>query len=272
MLRVNQITPEAFYRNRKELEVFLNEKLTPLANEQTWLKDWKQITQRFRLLTIKNMSKDEIFSYRWNTDEIEKMIKDTFDEVEKHLEFPHDVTVTVLPAFYYPWFPEDKSIWTNGFTNGKNNVLLAVPSHPNEHFLKYMTAHELHHATHTNPIYKLTEENFPLVEWYKMEGGAEYFSLSLFEDYRWWKKDFTLDIERVYWSQIKDQIDTTDSRVKGLFCFGSPKDGIPYLAGYAFAYKLFVNFTKNYPELDYRDLLEIDSQRLIDAYESRIQF
>ncbi|WP_268809835.1 DUF2268 domain-containing putative Zn-dependent protease, partial [Planococcus sp. CAU13] len=71
-----------------------------------------------------------------------------------------------------------------------------------------------------------------------MEGTAEFFSLNLYEDKRWWKDDFTKTIELDYWHQAKREIDTTDDEIKGKFCFGDPKNGTPFMAGYAFAYEM----------------------------------
>jgi uncharacterized protein YjaZ len=92
-----------------------------------------------------------------------------------------------------------------------------------------MLAHELHHATPINPIYELSSDHFPLFEWLKMEGGAELFALSLYEDKRWWKDDFSSEVEVLYWEKVKPYLDTINDSIKNPLCFGDPKNGIPYL-------------------------------------------
>lgn len=103
-----------------------------------------------------------------------------------------------------------------------------------------------------------------------MEGGAEYFSLSLYEDKRWWKEDFTPETEIIYWSKAYDKIDTTNDVEKSKLCFGDPDNGIPSMAGYAFAYKLFLNYVERNPNRNFRELLFVKPLEFIEAYKSHV--
>src|SRR5690606_8261364 len=103
-----------------------------------------------------------------------------------------------------------QSLWLNGFTNGPGNILLAIPPKPDIDYFQYLLAHELHHATPENPIYQLTLETFTLEEWYKMEGAAEYFSLSLYPDKRWWRDNLPLEVEESYWKQCQEHLKVAD--------------------------------------------------------------
>lgn len=255
------------YQNRGDLDSYLIENLSPLVNDTTWMKDWKQIAERFQLFKFKEFSEEEATAYTWDTKRVNDIIHETINNVGKHLPFD-DVTLTVFPAIPFPWFKNlPQSIWTNGFTNGPNNIQIAIPPEPDEDFLCYMIAHELHHATPKNPIYNLTLDSFTLAEWFKMEGGAEFFSLSLYPDKRWWKDDFTSEVESDYWEKVKSIHDSTDGKSKNLFAFGNPKQGIPYMAGYAFAYHLFLAFSEVYPEKTFEDLLLVQSELFIENYQ-----
>lgn len=76
----------------------------------------------------------------------------------------------LVPALLFSYFQEQpQSLWTNAFTNGPGNVIMAAPPHPDIDFLQYLLAHECHHASPENPIYNLTLSTFTLEEWYKME-------------------------------------------------------------------------------------------------------
>lgn len=266
MLIIKQITPIEIYQNRERFPDYVSEQLSTLITGRVWMTDLEQIVHRFQLHKITKMTQEDILTYHWNTERVDEIIRETFDEVNKHLPFD-SVSFTVFPALFYPWFKQhDRSIWTNGFTNGPNSIQIAVPPNPDEVFLRYMVAHELHHATPINPIYNLTADNFSLSEWFKMEGGAELFALSLYEDKRWWKDEFTSEVEDMYKQSMKTHLDSVDAKIKNRFCFGDPKNGIPYLAGYAFSYNVFRNFSERNPKLTYREFLEVDSSRIIQEY------
>lgn len=267
MLQITQITPNDLFKNRERLESYLKEQLSPLVNDQTWMKEWKQIAQRFRLLKFKELTEQEALSYEWNLESVQTIIEQTISEVKKHIRL-EDLKVTVVPALPFPWFEKfDQSIWTNGFTNGKNNMILAIPPNPDHSFLQYMIAHEAHHACPENPMYSLTLDTFTLLEWYKMEGTAEYFSLSLYEDKRWWKDEFTEQVEREYWKLAKEHLFSADEQTMYLR-YGDPNRNIPYLAGYAFALGLVRNYTEQYSINRLSELYEIEPNQLVESYKN----
>lgn len=174
---INQITPAKIIKNHPDLKSYLQSELCQLLNEKSWMQDWEQLAKRFQLFKFEALSEAESLTYSWNPEKIEAIIRETISEVEKHLEF-RDLTITVVPALPFQWFQKyDDSLWTNGYTVGADTIVLAIPPEPDHEFLRYMLAHELHHASPENPIYHLTWDTFTLAEWFKMEGGAEYFSL-----------------------------------------------------------------------------------------------
>jgi uncharacterized protein YjaZ len=270
--KVNQLTPMELYQHRGDLDSFLFERLNTLVNDKTWMNEWKQIAERFQLIKFKELSEEEAEAYSWDTKRVHEIIQETINDARKHLPFD-DVTVTLFPALPFPWFKDlPQSMWTNGFTNGPNNIQIAIPPQPDEDFLCYMIAHELHHATPMNPIYNLTLDSFSLAEWFKMEGGAEYFSLSLYPDKRWWKDEFTTEMELIYWERVKDKHESKDGRTKNLFTLGDPKNGIPYMAGYAFAYHLFLSFSEIYPDKTFEELLLIRPEFFLESYQARVKY
>ncbi|MFA9557748.1 DUF2268 domain-containing putative Zn-dependent protease [Evansella sp. AB-rgal1] len=267
---INQITPMQIYANKNDLESFFEKEFVPIVSETTWMKEWRHIAQRFRLFTFKEFSKEEVLSFEWECDRVKNIIEDTIFKVKKHIPL-EELNITVLPALPFPWFNGlDQSKWTNGFTNGPNSIQIAVPPNPDEAFLRYMIAHEAHHASPINPIYKLSSDSFPLAEWFKMEGTAEYFSLSLFEDKRWWKKDFTDEVKSRYVKHLKGNFDTTDDKIKSPICFGNPDIGIPYLSGYSFAYEVVCNYVKQHPIKELKELFSIQPSELKKSYQSSL--
>jgi uncharacterized protein YjaZ len=265
--KVSQLTPMDLYQHKSDLDFFLCKNLSKLVSEKTWMKDWKQIADRFQLNKFEELSKEEATAYSWDIEKVEEIIHETIKNAREHLSFDA-VTVTVFPAIPFPWHKNlPQSMWTNGFTNGPNNIQIAIPPEPDEDFLCYMIAHELHHATPLNPIYDLTQDSFSLAEWFKMEGGAEFFSLSLYPDKRWWKDKFTSEVELNYWRKVKDEYGSTEGKTKNLFAFGNPKHGIPYMAGYAFAYHLFLLYMENYSDKTFADLLFVQPESFIENYQ-----
>ncbi|WP_108672052.1 DUF2268 domain-containing putative Zn-dependent protease [Peribacillus acanthi] len=262
---INQITPQAILDNKSDYDTYLKKQLSPLVGKDSWMQDWRHIAQRFGLLKFQEMKEEELQSYEWDEKWVHDLIEEAILKVKEHLELG-PLNIMVVPAIAFPWFRNlDRAIWTNGFTNGPNTIILAVPPKPDAVFLQYMIAHEAHHASPQNPIYQLTLDTFTLQDWYKMEGTAEYFSLSLYEDKRWWKDEFTKEIESNYWNRAKNQLHFADENGFALR-FGDPANGIPYLAGYAFAYNLVRDYVKRNSIQEYKELFLIKASEYIDCY------
>ncbi|MHA6252770.1 DUF2268 domain-containing putative Zn-dependent protease [Oceanobacillus sp. CAU 1775] len=266
MLQVKQLTPQRLLDNQHRLDDFLEEELSFLVSENTWMTEWRQVVGRFQLQKFEHLSSEEILAFNWNEDEIQKLIEKTFTDIESQINF-QNLHITIVPALKFPWFENlDNAIWTNGFTNGLENIIIAIPARPDSDFLQYLIAHESHHALIRNPIYDLNLENFTLEEWYKMEGIAEYFSLSLYPDKRWWKDSFTKETEKNYWKVCKEHMKTVDDQVKGRLCFGDASQGIPTFAGYSFAYNMVAAYVKSNPIGNINDLFEVEASAFIENY------
>ena len=270
MVHVRQVTPKLLFRNQENLQQYLSETFSLSVNENTWMKEWQQLVRRFQLSKFETMSEENIFEFNWNTNRVEKIIKETIKEVEQY--FPLEkLNITVVPALPFPWFKNvDRSQWINGFTNGPNNILLAVPPNPDIEFLRYLVAHEAHHAFSENPIYKLTLDTFTLADWLKMEGTAEYFSLMLYQDKRWWRDNFSSEIETHYWMEVKNHLKTTDDQLKGSFCFGDSSKELPLMCGYSFGYKLVKYYIERYPKTDVSELFHIEVEQFFSAYKRKL--
>lgn len=263
---LNQITPAKLIENRHNLKSYLQSQLSPLLSKRSWMQDWDQLARRFQLLKFEPLSEPEIHSYSWNQEQIASIIHETIENVEKYLHFQH-LNITIVPALPFPWFQKyDQSLWTNGYTVGAATIVLAIPPDPDPVFLRYMLAHEMHHASPENPIYNLTLDTLTLADWYKMEGGAEYFSLSLYDDKRWWKDDFTEEAEQAYQEIAQKNIGTTNDRLKSKICFGDQGMGIPVFAGYAFAYKIVRQYAEQQQVSNYRDLYRANPLDIFNAY------
>ncbi|MBR7552979.1 DUF2268 domain-containing putative Zn-dependent protease [Allobacillus sp. GCM10007491] len=266
MLEIKQITPLELIANNSQLDEFLRKNLSDLITSNTWMDEWIQLAQRFQLLKFKKMSAKDIKGLQWDTEHVMSVIKETFLHVSQYLTF-NEVRVTVVPALPFPFFKDQpQSLWTNAYTNGPGNIIIAIPPEPDIEFFQYLLAHEFHHATPENPIYQLSLDTFTLEEWYKMEGTAEYFSLSLYPDKRWWKNNFPIEIESRYWNECKDHLKSTDDQIKTPLCFGSQKKQIPVFSGYSFALKLVSKYLLTNKIDDMRDLFNVEASSFIDCY------
>ncbi|WP_246188271.1 DUF2268 domain-containing putative Zn-dependent protease [Metabacillus lacus] len=203
----------------------------------------------------------------WDTDEIKAIIEETFLTVSGYLTF-NKMRITVVPALPNPFFKEfPQSMWTNAFTNGTGNIISAIPPQPDIDFFQYLLAHECHHASPENPIYNLSLNTFTLEEWYKMEGTAEYFSLSLYKDKRWWKDNLSYEEELRYWNECKNHFKSVDDIIKSPLCFGNRKKGIPVFAGYLFGLKLVSNYVSSKQTKNIRELFKVEPAEYIECYE-----
>ena len=263
---LNQITPEELIVKRINLKGFLQSQISPLIGRKSWMQDWEQLAKRFQLFAFAALPEAEALKYSWNPKEIEAIVEETCKEAESHLHF-ESLTITIVPALPFPWFQNfDQSMWTNGYTVGPDTIIIAIPPQPDPDFLNYMIAHELHHASPENPIYNLTLETFTLADWYKMEGSAEYFSLSLYKDKRWWKKEFTEEIEQKYIEIARQNLNTADDVLKSKICFGNKEMGIPVFAGYSFAYKMVRHYAEQEKITRYRNLYHADPHEIFNSY------
>ncbi|WP_432360408.1 DUF2268 domain-containing putative Zn-dependent protease [Sporosarcina sp. UB5] len=271
MFLVKQITPTKILLNHNCLEEYFKKELSDLVSENSWMTEWEQLVQRFQLLKFKELSETEIKSLKWDDDEIERIVHKTFQNVSQFLPFKA-MRITVVPALQLPYFQEQpQSMWTNAFTNGPGNVIIAIPPQPDIDFLQYLLAHEYHHASPENPIYQLSTSTFTLEEWYKMEGTAECFALSLYPDKRWWKDNLPIEMEIRYWNECKDHLKSIDDYLKASLCFGNPQKGIPVFAGYSFALKVVSNYVSTYHLKDVRELFSVEPSALLECYATIVQ-
>lgn len=270
MWKIKQITPQELYQHQSDLTMFLQKRLEPLITPQSWMQDWNHIAGRFKLLEFQSISKEEIMNYSWDFHTIEKALHDALNNAHHHIPL-ENTSIMVVPARPFKWFESfDRSMWSNAFTLGPNTIIIAVPPQPNIEFLKYLITHEAHHACPLNPIYELSLDEFTLAEWFKMEGTAEYFSLSFYKDLRWWKDNLNQQV-RDYWLTIKPHLKTTDDLIKSKLCFGDSEQHIPVFAGYCFAYELVRTYSETNNVNQMVDLYRVTSDELINTYKSFIE-
>lgn len=223
-MKIIQLTPQLLLKNKGNPELYLNNIIEATITSNSWMKEGRDIALRFQLYKFLELSTEEMLSHSWDEKLIHQVVSKTVQMVKEYIELDDNLQITIVPALPFPWFTNlEQSIWVNGFTNSSQSVWIAIPPNPDISFLRYLLAHELHHASPQNPIYQLKVDHFPLKDWYKMEGTAEYFSLHIFEDKRWWKESFTLEVEELYILEAKTFLHTIDDNVKGPLCFGSLK-------------------------------------------------
>ncbi|MCM3090598.1 MULTISPECIES: DUF2268 domain-containing putative Zn-dependent protease [unclassified Cytobacillus] len=263
---LNQITPARLLENRLDMNRYLQAEFSPLIGRKSWMQNWEQLAKKFQLFKFEALSAERLPEYSWNPEEIAAIADETCKAAMRQLHFK-SLSITIVPSLPFPWFQNiDQSLWTNGYTIGPDTIFLAIPPQPDPDFLKYMLAHELHHACPENPIYNLTLETFTLADWYKMEGCAEYFSLSLYRDKRWWKESFTEEAEHRYLEIARQNLHTEDDVLKSKICFGDKEMGIPIFSGYSFAFKMVRHYAEQEKITRYRDLFHIDPVELLNRY------
>ncbi|MFC4408868.1 DUF2268 domain-containing putative Zn-dependent protease [Chungangia koreensis] len=266
MLEIRQITPAELLENRQNVDEYLKNEFTQLVNEKTWMNNYDHLIRRFQLQKFKKFTYDEFSNFQWDTKHVKELSTETFRRVNQYLDFD-SVRITIVPSLPFSYFKEQpKPLWINAFTNGPGNIVIAIPPQPDDDFFQYLLAHELHHACPSNPIYHLSLDSFTLEEWFKMEGTAEFFSLSLFPDKRWWKDNLSGNLENSYWNKIKEHLKSTDDHVKSDLCFGNSEKGIPIFAGYSFALKVVSHYANKHQLEDINKLFLVKASEMMDDY------
>lgn len=266
MLEINQITPAKLKRNQQNLDSYLENEFRQLVSEKTWMNNYEHLIKRFQLHKFKDLPQESFSHFQWDSNHVNELATITFQQVNQYIDFDK-VQITIVPSLPFSYFKEQpKPLWINAFTNGRGNIVIATPPEPDDDFFQYLLAHELHHACPNNPIYNLSLDSFTLEEWFKMEGTAEYFSLSLFPDKRWWKDSLSEELEKDYWNKIKEHLKSTDDHLKSTLCFGNPDKGIPVFAGYTFALKVVSQYVKVHQVKDIKDLFSIEASELLRNY------
>ncbi|MGP4071158.1 DUF2268 domain-containing putative Zn-dependent protease [Piscibacillus sp. B03] len=270
MWKIDQLPPKELLKHQSDLNSYLYKRIDPLITSQSWMQDWNHIVRRFKLLEFQSMSQNEIMNHSWDYDVIENALDEALTIANKHIPL-ENTTIMVVPARPFKWFESfNRSMWSNAFTLGPNTIIVAVPPQPNIEFLKYLITHEAHHACHLNPIYELSLDDFTLADWFKMEGTAEYFSLSFYKDLRWWKNNLNQKVHD-YWLIVKPYLKTTDDLIKSKLCFGDSVQHVPVFAGYCFAYELVKRYAKANNVNQMLDLYSVTSDELIHTYKSIVE-
>ena len=251
---IQSLTPD-------ELQQVVATTITPTS----WMTDASMLIRRFQLTKLYSI--ENVAHYNWDVAVLQKITEDTIATVAKSIPLHEHLSITLVPALPFPWFDGvDISLTTNGFTNSPTSIWIAIPPNVDLDFYQYLLAHELHHASPINPIYSLTNENFPLKEWWKMEGCAEYFSLQHFRDKRWWTAAYTAEVERRYMQRIRPAFNCVDPAVKGSLTFGAPNEQLPYMIGYSFAYVAIKHYVTTHPLPSLAALFDLNSDVVFNDY------
>lgn len=270
-LSVTHLTGKNLFQHRDRLDEYLDEVLRPHVAGRTWMGSTSDLARRFQLFSFTEKTKEECVGYDWDSQAVDAIIHAVLEKVRTHIPLDR-LDVTIVPALPFRWFREfnvPASRWSNGFTNGPGNLIVAVPPQPDWDYLANLIAHECHHACPENPIYHLTLETFTLAEWIKMEGTAEYFSHLLYPDDRWWWASFPEDKEPDYWRLVQPHLDHADDAVKGRLAFGSKAEGIPTFAGYTFGYRAVAHYVSRNPDTTILQLYRVSPRALIETYMTR---
>ena len=267
-MNIIQLTPQQLLLLKEQGEESLKELIEQTLHPTSWMNEWQQIATRFQLLKLLALPEEELQAYSWNEQLIEQAVIETVQKVAEWIPIHPHLNIIIVPAKQLPWFKDvPQALWTNGFTNSSDCIWIALPKAPDIEFLRYLIAHELHHASPSNPIYSLTNEHFPLKDWYKMEGAAEYFSLQLYEDKRWWKDTYTEEIQRAYIQQAIQHLHTVDPTIKMPLCYGDAARNLPIMIGYIFAFEAVKSYVSTNNGMNLVDLFELDAASIVLAYE-----
>ncbi|WP_214482134.1 DUF2268 domain-containing putative Zn-dependent protease [Bacillus sp. SM2101] len=214
---------------------------------------------------LQTLTREELVALQWNEGLIEAVIQNVMSLVSKYI-YVENLEITVVPALAKPHhIPQSLCIFA--YINHHGNILIFVPPNPDLDYLKYVLAHQAFYSSPQSPVNQLNGI-FTLADWFKLEGAAQYFSLSFFEDKRWWA-DYTIDEGR-YWASVKGLLQSTDVQLNRKFYFGFYDDDIPTYTGQAFAYNIVMSYVKRYPINSFTELFNIDVQHLFKNCEDRL--
>lgn len=140
-MEIIQLTPQLLNDNKDNSHIYLYNMIHPTINSNSWMNEWQDLPT------------EDILAHSWNEELIEQVVNETVQLVKQRIELDDNLQITIVPALPFPWFSNiDQSIWTNGFTNSSQSIWIAIPADPDLSFLRYLLAHELHHAAPQNPI------------------------------------------------------------------------------------------------------------------------
>lgn len=190
-------------------------------------------------------------------------LKRSFDQVANSLpDSDEDITYIAL----YPLSDDDTFIkeYQNGVlgTNTFGNIILHINPLAEDYlqWMHYVFAHEYHHNVWGRYWFVLhnTDMKGYFIESMLNDGQADAFALSLNPGLRpKWIFDLTPEQETELWERHYSKIIYSRDADYEKYMFGDPTSGIPWCAGYAFAYKIVNSFIKKHPDITFSELVEI---------------
>lgn len=200
--------------------------------------------------------------------DIEK-IKDKLDEIVAALPNYDDDTITIA---IYPL--DDENITVKEQQNGVlgvnvfGNIIINVNPFVENYleWLPYVFAHEYHHTVWGNywhVIHGGSAGN--LIEAMLIDGQADAFAKSFNQSLNpSWISQISKEKEEELWEKyyLKLLKETDFDYIK--YMFGNDEAEIPWCAGYFFGYKIIDCFLKRYPQINFKEMIEMNSEEIFD--------
>ncbi|MDX8365740.1 DUF2268 domain-containing putative Zn-dependent protease [Cytobacillus sp. IB215665] len=265
MVSITQFAPHSLIEKKGCLANFFRDHDFNFEFIEESSKGSRSLIDDTNLHNLHTLTSEELVALQWNEELIETAIQNVMSLVNKYI-YVENVEITVVPALTKPHhIPQSLRIFA--YKNHHGNILISVPPNPDIDYLKYVLAHRAFYSSPQNPVNQL-KGNFTLADWFKLEGAAQYFSLSFFEDKRWWAYD-TIDEER-YWASVKGLLQSTDVQLNRKIYYGYYDDDVPTYTGQAFAHNTVTSYIEKYPINSFTELFNIDVQHIFEIYKDRL--
>jgi len=132
-------------------------------------------------------------------------------------------------------------------------------------WIPYVFAHEYHHTVWGNYwIVVHGGRTGSFIESLLIDGQADVFAKSLNPTLKnpTWISQISKEQEKELWNKHYSKLlyETDYDYVK--YMFGDEEAGIPWCAGYFFGYQIIDSFKKHYPQISFKNLMEMSSEEI----------
>ncbi|HLP10295.1 MAG TPA: DUF2268 domain-containing putative Zn-dependent protease [Flavobacteriales bacterium] len=194
--------------------------------------------------------------------EITRIIAESYTKCHGFLE-NDSVEFYIVPAHADINRTLKKMGGVTGQTVGKKQVIIWINTHVRnwKNVLTYCVAHEFNHTcwikNNFSPAFKWTVVNYMI-----MEGKADSFAHLLYPNIEVaWTQNLNESEKQELWTSIKPKLNESDFGLMGEIMLGSKN--YPEWGGYTLGFDIVQSAMKNNPSIEISDLLNMDSERIL---------
>lgn len=146
------------------------------------------------------------------------------------------------------------------------NIVLQVNPFAEDYltWIPYVFAHEYHHCIWGHYRYVIRGGGTgTLLEALLIDGQADSFAKCIYPSlHPAWISQISEDDERKLWRRHYSGMLKLTEFDYPKYMFGNREEGIPWCAGYFFGYRIIESFRKQYPHMNYKQMLEMDTDEI----------